>query len=155
VFRFVRSSAASQSPGRVMRRTASAGAAARSRSQPFSIDRCGREHASSRIPARRRGAQVVWIFRNLVTNFLETRRSKFHYSVISRHVTDSLAFRYVGSRSLNDEVSALNFQFAAPRRRCRVSLWRLGAINHASSQLWANSPWAISASNRWKKDLCR
>jgi hypothetical protein len=63
--------------------------------------------------ARRSVARAVSIFRGGVTNSLEMRRAEFHYSVIGRYVPDFLAFRYAGSHCLNDEVSALNFEFAA------------------------------------------
>jgi hypothetical protein len=99
-----------------MHLTATIATSARPHAPPsrLSGDRHGRKHSSSSILARRRTAGVVAIFRGLVTNSLEMRRTKFHYSVIGRYVTNLPGSRYVGGHSLNDEVSALNFKLAAP-----------------------------------------
>jgi hypothetical protein len=79
-----------------------------------SIERPLQKHLSSATEASDLDTRFVWIFRGLVTNFVEMRRAEFHYSVIDRHATDLPALKRVGGHSLDDEVLALNFMFAAP-----------------------------------------
>jgi hypothetical protein len=59
------------------------------------------------------------IFRSRMANCLEMRCGDFHYSVIGRHASDSLAFGYVVSGSLNDEAPASKSEVADPGARAQ------------------------------------
>jgi len=81
---------------------------------PVAIGRHGCKHLYGAITARPLSNRRESIFHSGVANCLEMRRTRFHYSVIGRHATDSLAFGYVAGRPLNDEVPASKSEVADP-----------------------------------------
>jgi hypothetical protein len=116
--------------------------------------RIGRNRRTFLVAAnvsRQRANSVITIFCRAVTIFLDKRRAQFHYSVIGRFAAEFQAFGCVGGRCPNDEVSALNFRFAAPAADA-------GFFPHSSRRRRLRTvlhPRSILASNRWKKVLCR
>ena len=86
----------------------------RNSASPIATDRHTCKHLLANIASRRLPIRLESIFRNRVANCLEVRRAGFHYSVIGRHATGSLAFQYVASCPLNDEVTASKSEVADP-----------------------------------------